>query len=232
LIKEGRPQVDFFRRLFGDTLDPEPQPRPDPRQARNPFAADPRQSRSPRGERSEDERALERYRYLLRTAPPETLEEAHAEAFAQLTLEQRRMVLQELTQDLPDRERAAVAGAGDDPRTLARVATRAEVRQPGTLERRFGAMGGPGIGLGGMMAGNFLSTIAGVMVGTAIADAFFADTGYSDGGDLAGADAAATETGDAGFGTGDIGDSGESGGFGDFGGDVGADFGDFGGGDF
>ena len=28
-----------------------------------------------------DEQAVERYRYLLRTAPPETIEEAHAEAF-------------------------------------------------------------------------------------------------------------------------------------------------------
>ncbi len=34
-----------------------------------------------------DEQAIERYRYLLRTAPPEAIEEAHAEAFAQLTVE-------------------------------------------------------------------------------------------------------------------------------------------------
>jgi len=42
---------------------------------------------------SEDERAIERYRYMLRTAPPDTVEEAHAEAFGQLTPEQRQMVL-------------------------------------------------------------------------------------------------------------------------------------------
>ncbi|MEJ7617843.1 MAG: hypothetical protein WKF30_12990 [Pyrinomonadaceae bacterium] len=47
--------------------------------------------------RSPDEQALARYRYMLQTAPPETIEQAHAEAFAQLTPEQRRQVLQELS---------------------------------------------------------------------------------------------------------------------------------------
>src|SRR5829696_5902448 len=41
--------------------------------------------------RSEDEIAVERYRYLLRTAPPETIEQVHEEAFAKLTPEQRRL---------------------------------------------------------------------------------------------------------------------------------------------
>ena len=40
-----------------------------------------------------DAQALERYRYMLRTAPPETLEQAYAEAFAKLTPEQRRTML-------------------------------------------------------------------------------------------------------------------------------------------
>ena len=31
---------------------------------------------------SEDEQALARYRYMLKTAPPETIEQAHIEAFA------------------------------------------------------------------------------------------------------------------------------------------------------
>src|SRR5215204_2684451 len=75
-----------------------------------------------------DAQALERYRYMLRTAPPETLEQAHAEAFAQLTPEQRQMVLAELSAELPERERIAAERAGDDPRALARTATRAEMR--------------------------------------------------------------------------------------------------------
>jgi hypothetical protein len=174
-----------------------------------------------------DEQAVERYRYLLRTAPPDAIEQAHAEAFAQLTPEQRRMVLGELSATLPPQERLD----RDDPRSLARMATRAEMRQPGTLERTFGGMNpaGAGIGLGGLMAGSFLSTIAGVVIGTAVADAIFNDgsydQGYQDGTEAADADQG-SDTADAGYDSGDTGfDSG-----GDFGGDFGG--GDFGGGEF
>jgi hypothetical protein len=166
-----------------------------------------------------DEAAIDRYRYLLRTAPPDAIEQAHAEAFAQLTPEQRRQVLDGLSQDVPAAERAQ----SDDPRALARMATRAEMRAPGTLENRFG--GGGGIGMGGMLAGSLLASVAGAFVGTAIADSFF---DLSDGG---GADAAADGgTDPAADGGGDVaadsgGDGGFDGGFGDFGGD-------FGGGDF
>ena len=45
------------------------------------------------GPSSDDARALERYRYLLRTAPPETVEQVHAEAFARLTPSQRQQGL-------------------------------------------------------------------------------------------------------------------------------------------
>ena len=128
---------------------------------------------------SGDEQAIDRYRYMLRTAPPETIELAHAEAFSKLTPQQRNLLLQQLSADLPDAERAAAA-AKDDPQSLARLATRAEVRQPGTMERTFGGMGGRGMGMGGMMAGSFLSTIAGVVVGSAIAQAFLGDSGSGD----------------------------------------------------
>ncbi|MGL4177992.1 MAG: hypothetical protein ACRCSN_18185, partial [Dermatophilaceae bacterium] len=46
---------------------------------------------------SEDERAVARYRYLLRTASPEQLEAVHAEAFSTLTSEQRQQLLREFT---------------------------------------------------------------------------------------------------------------------------------------
>ncbi len=39
------------------------------------------------GALTEDEAAIARYRYMLKTAPPETIEQAHAEAFAKLTPE-------------------------------------------------------------------------------------------------------------------------------------------------
>jgi hypothetical protein len=164
--------------------------------------------------RSDDNRAVERYRYLLQTAPPEQIERAHEEAFAKLTPEQRRQVLEELSQYVPPDEIR-----GDDPASLARTATRAEMRQPGTLDR---AWAGPGLG------SMFLSTLAGAFVGSAIADAFFGDPGDGDGGEDSGdgdGDGDTGDAGDAGDGGFDTADSG-----GDFGGDLGG--GDFGGGDF
>lgn len=210
--------MGFLKRLFGGG-DDEGRSRPELR---------PRQGYQDAGEQSEDQRAVERYRYMLRTAPPETLEEAHAEAFARLTPEQRRMVLEELSAEMPERERMAAERAGDDPRALARAATRAEMRQPGTLERTFSGLNGRpgfgGVGMGGLMAGGFFSSFAGVIVGSMIAQSFFdnddgsdsADSG--DTGESAGFDDQAADAGDD---------------FGDFSGDIGGDdFGDFGGGDF
>jgi len=206
--------MEILRRLFG-MEDEQPEPR---------------QARTGRRQLSPDEQAVERYRYLLRTAPPETIEAAHAEAFSKLTPEQRRMVLQELDQTLTPAERAANVAYDEDPRSLARLATRAEMRQPGTLERTWQQM--PAMpGLGSIVAANFLGTIAGVMVGSAIADAFLGDAGYDQGSaDAADAGDASADSGDfADAGVGDAGTfdtGGDFGGFGDFGG------GDFGGGDF
>ena len=157
-----------------------------------------------------DQRAIERYRYLLQTAPPEDIERAHEEAFGRLTPEQRAMVLRELSEKVPASELG-----GDDPRSLARAATRAEMREPGTMERTFG---GAVPGLGSM----FLSTLAGAFIGSSIANAF--DDGGSDSSSDAGEGDAAADAGDAGSDAGDFGDFGG----GDFGGDFGG--GDFGGG--
>ncbi|WP_367882132.1 hypothetical protein [Rathayibacter oskolensis] len=54
-----------------------------------------------RSARSEDEIAIERYRYLLKTAPPEAIEQVHREAFEQLTPEQRQQVFRELSEERP-----------------------------------------------------------------------------------------------------------------------------------
>jgi hypothetical protein len=136
-----------------------------------------------RAAKDPDEAAIERYRYMLRTAPPETVEQAHAEAFAKLTPEQRRKVLADLSAEVPAAERAT----SDDPRALARMATRAEMRQPGTMERALGGgRGGMGMGMGGMIAGSLLASVAGAFIGTAIADAFFdMDDGMGGGEELA-----------------------------------------------
>jgi hypothetical protein len=171
----------------------------------------------------DDARAVERYRYLLRTAPPEQIEQAHAEAFAALTPSQRQQVLQALSEDIPPGERSAA----DDPRSLARMATRAEMRQPGTLERRFRSGGpgmgmGPGLGMGGVIGGSLLGSVAGAFIGSAIAQELFGPEPGAEGeADAAGADDESRygneEGADQGYGE----DQG-----GDFGG------GDFGGGDF
>jgi hypothetical protein len=154
----------------------------------------------------DDQQAIERYRYMLKTAPPDDIERAHAEAFARLTPEQRQLVLRELAGQVP----ASEIPISDDPQSLARLATRAEMRQPGTMERTFSRVpAGPGLG------GIFLATLAGAFVGTAIAGAFFdQDTAQ---------DAAAADGSQ---------DAGAEGDYADTGGDVGDVSGDFGGGDF
>ncbi len=180
-----------------------------------------------------DEQALARYRYMLRTAPPESIEQAHAEAFAKLTPEQRTQALRELGNYVPEHERREFAQMHNDPQSLARVATRAEMRQPGTLERAFGGggygrggMGGGmgGMGMGGMMAGTIMGSLVAGFVGSMIADQFFdsVDPGAlaEDFAQEAGVDPGMVEEGFAD--EGGWGDSGDAGG--DFGGD------DFGGG--
>jgi hypothetical protein len=114
-----------------------------------------------------DEQALQRYRYMLQTAPPETIEQAHADAFSRLTPEQRRQVLAELVQAVPNEERAAAERTSvDEPKALARLSTRAEIRQPGFMERVLGTRG-PGL------AGSLLASFAAGFVGSMVAQSFF-----------------------------------------------------------
>ena len=187
--------MGLFDRLFGSDQQDAPAP--------------------PARARTTDEIAVERYRYLLRTAPPETLEQVHAEAFAKLTDEQRALVYRELSQ-------SGEQPRGTDAASLAQAATRSELRQPGTLERSF-----QGPSFGAMVGSSLLGTVAGYVIGSAIVSAFLPT-------DLGGTDASADSSTDAGA-SADSSDAGAAGdsGFGDFGG--GGDFGsggDFGGGDF
>src|SRR5438105_1114098 len=142
---------------------------------------------------SVDEQAVARYRYMLKTAPPETIEQAHAEAFAQLTPEQRRLVLQKIAESVPPSERALAEQSGANPQALARMATRAEIRQPGAMERMFGQAGS--VGLGGVMAGSLLSSIAGTVIGSMIAREFFRSESHG----TAGLDGAPDVSQEAGF---------------------------------
>ncbi|SDZ27328.1 hypothetical protein [Herbiconiux ginsengi] len=195
--------------------------------------------------RTDDEIAVERYRYLLRTAPPETIEQVHEEAFTKLTPEQRRILFTQLSENAPAGEQPR----GDDPRSLAQAATRSEIRQPGTLERSFNGAnrgGNGGMGFGSMVASSLLGTVAGYVIGSALVSAFLPNPGAdqaagdagndgadgsgdgsNDSGDSGGPDAGgdAGAASDGGV-TADSGGGDWSGGSGDFGG------GDFGGGDF
>jgi hypothetical protein len=101
--------------------------------------------------------AVERYRYLLRTASPDQIEQAHIEAFAQLDPAERREVLQALAQ-------TAEAPSDDSPRALARSATRLEMQQPGSLDRLFG---------NNTMGRTVLASLAAGFVGSAVFDLLF-----------------------------------------------------------
>lgn len=168
--------MGFIDRLLGRDDEPDPRQQPGRGRAYNRSSG-----------QLTDEQAIERYRYMVHTAPPEAIEQAHAEAFAKLTPEQRRMVLEEFTRALPPQERADAGRHGDDPRALARMATRAELREPGFMERTFGRMGGGygmggGIGMGGLLAGSILGSLAAGFVGSAIANEFFDnDPNFSEG---------------------------------------------------
>jgi hypothetical protein len=161
-----------------------------------------------------DEQALERYRYLVRTAPPEAIERAHEEAFAALTPEQRRMALRDLSGVVPEHERAG----GEDPRSLARMATRAELNRPGAVERALG----DGRGMLGGMGGTLLGSFAAAFARSLVAQSLFSELGGDEGAD---GDGGEGDAGDAGADTG----GGDAGGGDLGGGDLGG--GDFGGGD-
>ena len=193
--------MGFLDRLLGRSPDPESRPRQDATAASGgaPGALT-------------DEQALERYRYLVRTAPPEAIEQAHEQAFAKLTPEQRRMALRDLSAAVPEHERTG----GDDPRSLARMATRAEMNRPGTVERAFAGGGGMFGGMGGTLLGSFAAAFAGSLVAQSLFSEF--------GGEEAGAEGDGGAEGDAGEAGGDTGGDvggGDVGGGGDAGGDFG-----------
>jgi hypothetical protein len=93
--------VGFLDRLFGTAADPD------------------------------EEATVERYRRIIRTAPPATIEQVHAEAFSRLSDPQRALIYEELSKGAGTGERPL----SSEPATLARAAIRAEMRVPGSMER-------------------------------------------------------------------------------------------------
>ena len=213
--------MGFLDRLFGSTDDARQAP-PVPQ---NRYGAHGPGMQPPR---SEDEIAIERYRYLLKTAPPETIEQVHAEAFAKLTEPLRQQVLADLSAGLPPYEQPR----STDPQAMARAATRAEYTNPGFMERTLGPQR-QGPSFGSMLGSSILGTVVGYVIGSALVSSFLApsfayDQGYEDGSGQdasgeAGADASAETGGDAGWGDPGSGWGGDA-----AGGDFGGGFGDFG----
>ncbi|WP_417234231.1 hypothetical protein [Arthrobacter sp.] len=141
-----------------------------------PTAARPPEPRRAAGSDA-DAAAIAKYRYMLRTAPPEDMERAHTEAFSRLDPQQREALRSGLGHELPPGERPR----SDRPGDLARSATRAEVSHPGFMERLLGGSGrtgerGSGRGFGGLAAGaagglgaGLLAGVAGGFIGSAVA---------------------------------------------------------------
>ncbi|KAF2416583.1 hypothetical protein [Microbacterium sp. B35-30] len=221
--------MGIFDRLFGGSDDG----RQTPSVPQNTYGARPgpqapgMQPPGMQPPRSEDEIAIERYRYLLRTAPPETIEQVHAEAFGRLTEPQRQQVLAELSAGLPSAEQPR----SSDPQTMARAATRAEYLNPGFMERTLGPQR-QGPSFGSMLGSSILGTVVGYVIGSALVSSFLAptfadDSGNQDGSSGEGADAGGETGGDTGAADAGWGDSGsgwggdaagsDAGGFGDFG---------------
>lgn len=209
--------MGFLDRIFGTNPDDE-------------YRRTTEQVRQASAARTEDEIALERYRYLLRTAPPETIEQVHEEAFAKLTPEQRQMLFTQLKADAP----AGDAPVADDPRSLAVSATRSEMRNPGLMERSLGNVGTGAPGFGSMFASSLLGSVAGYVIASSLVGMFMpADVGIaSDASADSGTDPGMDAGVDPGADSGTDMLSADGGGFGDFGGFGDAsglgDFGDFG----
>ena len=199
--------MGFLDKLFGTNQDEE-------------YRRTTQQVRQASAARNEDEIAVERYRYLLRTASPEAIEQVHEEAFSKLTPEQRHMLYTQLSADAP----AGEAPLSEEPRALAVSATRSEMRQPGTMEHTLGQAGGsPGFGT--MFASSLLGSVAGYVIASSLMAAFMpmdmgADTAGADTGGDPGSDFGGNETisADGGFADPGMGDAGfGDAGFGDFG---------------
>lgn len=102
--------------------------------------------------------AVERYQYLLRTASPDQIEQAHTQAFAAMTPAERQEVLAALS-------RTSEAPADASAASLARSATRLEVARPGSVQQALGALGSGG---SGGLGTTVLASLAAGFVGSAV----------------------------------------------------------------
>ncbi len=96
----------------------------------------------------DDQEVQQRYRQVLRNAPPDVVEDAHAQAFSQLDPQQRQYLAQQLRQQAaqmgtPYQDPRYQGQYDADPRTLGQMAQHMEQRNPGVLDQLFGGQSGP-----------------------------------------------------------------------------------------
>ncbi len=102
--------------------------------------------------------AVARYQYLLRTASPDQIEQAHQQAFAAMTPAERQEVLQALS-------KTSEAPADASASSLARSATRLEEPQPGRLQN---VLGSAQSAVGSSTGKTLLTSVAGGFIGSGI----------------------------------------------------------------
>src|SRR5688500_12655240 len=134
----NNPLGDLLGSLFGQGTSQDDYQRFDDRYSRG------------RPEDLDDYEVQQRYRQVLRNAPPDLVEDAHAEAFAQLDPQERRQLARrlreqarQLDQPFDDPYDRDDDQYDDDPRRLARMAQQAEQRNPNVLDQIFGGQPGP-----------------------------------------------------------------------------------------
>ncbi|MFC0675013.1 cation-transporting ATPase [Brachybacterium hainanense] len=128
----------------------------------------------------EDQRAIARYDYLVRTADPQQLEQVHREAFDRLTPQQRAQVQARMREELPPAEQPRSDASADLARSATRLGAMDPRRLTGLLSRagrsgtgRSGAGRAAAIGMAGA-AGGMLAAVAGSAVLTSIGGSLLA----------------------------------------------------------
>ena len=123
--------------------------------------------------RSDDAGALDRSEQMLRSAPPQTVEQVHVAAFERLTPAEREAAFERLSAGAggaPDAERPA----DPSPAALGRAAARLEGRRRGALAQVLGT-DAPGAALSSAVSAAILATVAGYAASSAAWEAWGAE---------------------------------------------------------
>lgn len=119
----------------------------------------------------EGEDLVTQYQDLVQSAPPEVIEQAHAEAFAQLSDEERQQIAAMLRSANDDPRQAfqhpGLSGGADDadPQRLAAMFGQAQRQQPGLVGNALGLSGGGGNPLMQMVISAVIQLVIGQLMG-------------------------------------------------------------------